>query len=160
MSAGGIVTWYDRRHTRIRIFQELFNHLGLLVGTQQPEQLQRSGRRHEIALAAHNTNIYSDLGETTIATLSPALEDFPRLSFPPPSNPHRERALVYDLFEEHPPHNPSGILATHRKDLPYHHATGSRRVASQAAGGLRGSLTIIPLETPIVSIWSGSEVVC
>ncbi|RPB18204.1 hypothetical protein L211DRAFT_871889 [Terfezia boudieri ATCC MYA-4762] len=47
-----------------------------LVGSQQPEHLQTSGQHHEIALAAYNENIYTDLGGTTIATLSPAIEPF------------------------------------------------------------------------------------
>jgi hypothetical protein len=45
-------------------------------GTQQPEQLQTSGRYHEMALATHNTNIPSYLGGTTIATLSSSSEAF------------------------------------------------------------------------------------
>ena len=47
-----------------------------LVGSQQPEQLQTSGRHHGIVLADLNTNIYSDLGRTAIATLSPSSEAF------------------------------------------------------------------------------------
>ncbi|KAF8416113.1 hypothetical protein EV426DRAFT_702410 [Tirmania nivea] len=49
------------------------------VGTQQPEQLQTSGQHHEIALAAHNKNIYSDLGGTAFANLSPSFEAFQAL---------------------------------------------------------------------------------
>ncbi|KAF8419257.1 hypothetical protein BGX38DRAFT_1272364 [Terfezia claveryi] len=47
-----------------------------LVGSLQPQQLQTNGRHHEKALAAHNRNIYSNLGGTTIATLSPSIEAF------------------------------------------------------------------------------------
>ena len=47
-----------------------------LVGSPQPEQLQTSGRHHEVALAADNANIPSDLGGTTIATLFPSSEAF------------------------------------------------------------------------------------
>ncbi|KAF8426118.1 hypothetical protein BGX38DRAFT_1279077 [Terfezia claveryi] len=47
-----------------------------LVGSQQPEHLQTRGQHHEIALAVHIKNIYTDLGGTTIATLSPSSEAF------------------------------------------------------------------------------------
>jgi len=47
-----------------------------LVGTQQPEQLQTNGQHHKIALADYITDIYSDLGGTTVATLSPSCDAF------------------------------------------------------------------------------------
>ena len=45
----------------------------------QPEHPHTSVQHHEVALAAHNNNIYSDLGGATISTLSPSSETF----FPP-----------------------------------------------------------------------------
>ncbi|KAF8458711.1 hypothetical protein BGX38DRAFT_1265022 [Terfezia claveryi] len=47
-----------------------------LVGSQQPEHLQTRGQHHEIAIAVHIKNIYSNLGGTTIATLCPSIEAF------------------------------------------------------------------------------------
>ncbi|KAF8448470.1 hypothetical protein BGX38DRAFT_1270267 [Terfezia claveryi] len=47
-----------------------------LVGSQQPEHLQTRAQHHEIALAVHIKNIYSNLGGTTITTLSPSIEAF------------------------------------------------------------------------------------
>jgi len=58
-----------------------------LVGSQQPEQLRTRKRHHEIALDVHSQNIHSELGETTIATLSPALEAFCGLLFTKLSSP-------------------------------------------------------------------------
>ena len=63
---------------------------------QQSEQLQTSGRHHETALAAYNTNTSQYLGGTTIAAIAPRLKRF--LSLFPLSSPS---LLTKNIPKEH-----------------------------------------------------------
>ncbi|KAF8440671.1 hypothetical protein BGX38DRAFT_1144485 [Terfezia claveryi] len=81
---------------------DIDNHLdrtSWLNLNNQSTYLQTNGRHHEKALAAHNRNIYSNLGGTTLATLSPRLKLFPLflvLLLPRSHGNLPPRALVHD----------------------------------------------------------------